>query len=365
MLKLVPRFIFFIAFVIAIETPTVAEDRPIQSLTSAMDDSSLRNLKQAGALPQAKLMQSFDLGTLFGNIFSPMPLASPEAKCAFASEPEEIVNFTGTTAFTRERIARTEKATVLLRFTSADRMLEILKRITGASKVDLNDMSYLADKGECTGTLITRNIVLTAGHCVSPRYFADYQNVQTPMIWFGNKWRHITRSEMALLYEVEANYRLANVASEQTDQSGLLALRPRARVTERIASAYQEATTTPTPDFALLRVDFEISVGQQLSLGLNRLSYAVPKSGAPLAIIQHPDGETKQIAIGTAARATAERIYYRNISTVGGSSGAGIYGANGSLLGVHVEGGCATPNDWHNKGLPLKNIKPYISGLSK
>ncbi|MGO8045232.1 serine protease [Rhizobium johnstonii] len=79
--------------------------------------------------------------------------------------------------------------------------------------------------------------------------------------------------------------------------------------------------------------------------------------GETLSIIQHPQGEPKQVEFGKVFSVDAENLLYSDIDTHGGSSGSGIRDAEGSIIGVHTNGGCVPglPTS-ANKGVPITAI---------
>ncbi|MFL5400872.1 MAG: trypsin-like peptidase domain-containing protein [Myxococcales bacterium] len=75
-----------------------------------------------------------------------------------------------------------------------------------------------------------------------------------------------------------------------------------------------------------------------------------------LAIIQHPRARPKVIAEGTLAGACRDRVYYADIDTLDGSSGAGVLNRQGYLLAVHSDGDCATDGSGTNAGWSAASI---------
>ncbi|HEX4386463.1 MAG TPA: serine protease, partial [Myxococcales bacterium] len=75
-----------------------------------------------------------------------------------------------------------------------------------------------------------------------------------------------------------------------------------------------------------------------------------------LAIIQHPRGRPKVIAEGTLAGACHDEIYYADLDTLGGSSGAGVLTSQGYLLAVHTDGTCAADGSGANWGWSAASI---------
>lgn len=151
--------------------------------------------------------------------------------------------------------------------------------------------------GSCTGTLVaaaTGPVVLTAGHCVG----------------LGD------RSLVA--FNVEA----------QPDGDLL--------VTEGTVIERADA-----PDYALIQLD--------------RLPASAPTplttlASERLAVIQHPRGRPKVIAEGDFAASCNQLVYYTDLDTLTGSSGAGVLNQQGYLLGIHTDGDCTEDGRGTNFG---------------
>lgn len=69
-----------------------------------------------------------------------------------------------------------------------------------------------------------------------------------------------------------------------------------------------------------------------------------------LAIIQHPRGRPKVIAEGDFLDSCNELVYYADLDTLVGSSGAGVLTRQGYLAGVHTDGDCKENGRGHNWG---------------
>src|ERR1041384_2948720 len=151
--------------------------------------------------------------------------------------------------------------------------------------------------GVCTGTLIDAQagpVVLTAGHCVTD----------------GG-------SEL-VAFNVEDN-----PDGDQLVTSG---------------TVFERADQ---PDYALLRLD---------ALPAVTPTQLTTQSSDLVAVIQHPRGRPKVIAEGKLAGECDDQIYYLDLDTLVGSSGAGVLTRNGYLLGVHTDGDCALDGSGSNHG---------------
>jgi hypothetical protein len=157
--------------------------------------------------------------------------------------------------------------------------------------------------GSCTGTLIAAGagpVVLTAGHCVG----------------LGDQ------DLIAFNYE------------DQPDGDPL-------------ATSGTVIEVATEPDYALLKLDRLPAVTP------------TPLTSRPtdlLAVIQHPRGRPKVIAEGTLAGACNDLVYYSDLDTLVGSSGAGVLTSQGYLVAVHTDGDCAVDGSGTNHGWSAASI---------
>lgn len=164
--------------------------------------------------------------------------------------------------------------------------------------------------GRCTGTLIEASagpVVVTAGHCVA---LGD-----RPLIVFNFE--------------------------NQPDGDPL--------ITE--GTVIEQSLE---PDYALIQLDV-------LPQATPVLLSSVP--GDRLAIIQHPRGKPKVIAEGEYLDACDSLLYYADLDTLVGSSGAGVLNRQGQLVGVHTDGDCDEKGRGANRGWTTEAIvaaSPYL-----
>ena len=181
----------------------------------------------------------------------------------------------------------------------------------------------------CSGTLLTDNTFLTAGHCLS----RDAQDI-------------IDNQEMIVRF----NY--------QYDTDGVLR-RPDAYLVSSIIEhenggldyAILQLSNNPTSVYAPATISENISDNELLT------------------IIQHPDGIPKVLETGNYNGPDSgdmeDYIQYTDLDTFGGSSGAGVLNTYGQLVAVHTNGGCNTQGG-ANHGIAISRIKeesPFIRNL--
>lgn len=157
--------------------------------------------------------------------------------------------------------------------------------------------------GRCTGTLIEASagpVVLTAGHCVG----------------LGDR--------AVLVFNFEDNPDGDPLITEGT-------------VIEQSLE----------PDYALILPDVRPAVTPVL---------LTSQASERLAIIQHPRGRSKVIAEGRYLDACHQLVYYADLDTLVGSSGAGVLNRRGHLLGIHTDGDCDEKGGGANRGWTAQAI---------
>jgi V8-like Glu-specific endopeptidase len=183
----------------------------------------------------------------------------------------------------------------------------------------------------CTGTLISRTLLLTAGHC------------------FSSPPRGQTAAEFARSTTAVFNY--------QDDPNGT----PRPPASFAITALEELAQSGA--DYAIVK----LASSPGGSFGIAHLAHQGTALNRTAAIIGHPAGAPKRIEAGPITVLDADRIGYNDIDTLGGNSGSGILdGQTGELIGVHTNGGC-TRTGGYNYGVPvtkLRDVSPRIWSLS-
>jgi Trypsin-like peptidase domain len=214
-------------------------------------------------------------------------LAVPLATVACAAAPPETAAVCGD----RQASARRSQCGPTLDLTP-------INQYQGAALgVQEREEAVVLINGSCTGTLIAASkgpVVITAGHCVA----------------LGDR--------ALIAFNVEA----------QADGDPL--------VTN--GTVIEQA---PEPDYALIQLD-------QLPIGTPTM--LTSRSTDLLVAIQHPRGRPKVIAEGRYLDSCQQQIYYAELDTLVGSSGAGVLTDQGALLGIHTDGDCAEDGSGSNRG---------------
>ncbi len=185
----------------------------------------------------------------------------------------------------------------------------------------------------CSGTLITNDLFLSAGHCFD----------QTGGGWVrptnNATGATIPPAEIATNMHVNFNF--------QVDPSGNLR-------TEQVFPV------VGLVEYRLGGLDFSIvRLGGNPGATIGQTQVAVTDAavGDMLCIIGHPAGLPKRIEAGPTFALTTNTISYDSIDTLGGNSGSGILrAADGQIAGVHTNGGCNAQGTGSNSGVRISSI---------
>ncbi|MFK3967943.1 trypsin-like serine peptidase [Ensifer adhaerens] len=255
------------------------------------------------------------------------PPMSPETLCGPINTMEDVETYDGGLGVSVEYVRSNEVSTV---------------RFQWIDEVSIKERGYspgsVGGIGWCTGTLIAPNKVLTAGHCFdawadsTPFRFDSSGAVVTPK-----------REELAQLQVINLNFQL--------DAATHTVREPRSFAVTKILEA---PTGTGALDYAIVEIAPDAS-GQLPGMiaAPAEMDIREPSVGERIAAFQHPNGEPKKVEAGTVLNYDQPILYYSDLDTSGGSSGAGIFDDDGQLIGMHVSGFCEIHA---NEGLSLNAI---------
>lgn len=171
----------------------------------------------------------------------------------------------------------------------------------------------------CTGTLVSQNLFLTAGHC----FDREANGWSLPRI--NGTSNVIPPPEIATNMHVNFNYQFDSIGNLQTEQEFAV----RELVEYRLGGL----------DFAIVRL---AGIPSQV-FGVGTLGQKDAEVGDMLCIIGHPAGVPKRVEAGPLTSFEGDRIRYNDIDTLGGNSGSAIWHSpSGEIVGVHTNGGCTT-----------------------
>lgn len=171
----------------------------------------------------------------------------------------------------------------------------------------------------CSGTLISEDLYMSAGHCFDS-VDDPIGGWQVPKINGTNK--PIEPKEIAKNMHINFNY--------QKDPNGSLRPQTSFAILELMEHRLGDL------DYAIVKLDGKPGK----TFGITPIAKADALINDMLCIIGHPLGLPKVIEAGPCSDLEETRIGYNTLDTQGGNSGSGILGKDGTVVGVHTQGGC-------------------------
>ncbi|MGB6847938.1 MAG: FG-GAP-like repeat-containing protein, partial [Thermoanaerobaculia bacterium] len=194
----------------------------------------------------------------------------------------------------------------------------------------------------CTGTLITQNLFLTAGHC----FDRTAGNWRLPRINGTNDV--ISSADIAANMHVNFNYQVDPAGNPRPVESFTI----EELVEHRLGGL----------DFAIVR----LSGSPSQTYGQGIVALEDPNPNDMLCIIGHPAGVPKRIEAGPLTSVSGDRLRYNDIDTLGGNSGSAImHSPTGVIVGVHTNGGCNSSGTGANSGMRIGRLLEESPTLRK
>ena len=309
--------------------------------------TSLR-LGKPQSVPQAVTGdQSPSLFNFFSKIFGGSSGSVAESACP-DSTLQEVQSFKGSQGFPKELIASAQRSTVRISFQDNEDIQGTASALFKQKRVMLRDLPEWADQGVCTGTLIARNFVLTAGHCVDSEYYENENASHTRMPRvLGRKEERLSHEELGRFLKVDFNHQIFYSAS---NAALFEAAGPQESFSARVVEVYEsdydslvgkawrrKSGKANKLDFAILRLDRNELKPWVQPIGLAKMVFdESPRRRQRLAIIQHPMGGLKKVGTGSVQSFDGKKVFYADLTTEPGSSGAGVLTTGGKLLAIHT-----------------------------
>lgn len=248
-------------------------------------------------------------------LYSPkyVPIDIRESICGASDESQAVESYDGTLGVTKELVSVHEKPVGQMQWNS-----DLAGKYTNPGTVN----------GErwCSGTLISDNLFLSAGHC----FDSEPDGWQVPRI--NGTSDPISPHEIAKNMHINFNY--------QSDPSGRLRQEESYPINELLEYRLNGL------DYAIVKL--EGNPGQKFGCGTISLIDSI--IGSNVCIIGHPEGWPKVVEAGHISDFKDTLLGYNDLDTRAGNSGSGILdGTNGKIVGVHTNGGCGEPQG-HNYG---------------
>ena len=253
---------------------------------------------------------------------TPPDSAATESRCGASLDYQEVEQYDGTLGPSVGLVSFHQEAVGQLQWNN---------NLAGI----YDNAGNVSNRRWCTGTLIARNLFLTAGHC-----FDVHEND-------GSKWdfpidnatgSEITPQQAATNMHVNFDF--------QEDPDGNLRTEIAVAVTAMLEYRIDGL------DFAIL----QLAGNPGDDFGYTQISNVIPEVSDLMTIIQHPRGIPKVVEAGSYSGLLASGYFgYVDLDTEGGSSGSGVLNSKGQVIGVHTNGGCSVDGG-ENRGVLINNI---------
>ena len=180
--------------------------------------------------------------------------------------------------------------------------------------------------GRCSGFLVAKDLLVTAGHCVRSQEECDQ-------------------------YSWVFDYREGEVDDGKLPASSVFNCK---KIIKQALDPVSEA------DYALIQLDRKVKDRKALKFRKS----GSPEVGDPLVVIGHPSGLTTKIADGAeVVKNDADQYVVANLDTYGGNSGSAVFNAKSGLIeGILVRGARDYIYDWQ-RGCYVSNVCETVGGV--
>lgn len=158
----------------------------------------------------------------------------------------------------------------------------------------------------CTGFIVGKNLIVTAGHCLKSRLFDNKNFVDEVLLVSGFRLNEPNKANLVI--KNSNIYKPIKVVQAGLTREGI--------------------------DFAVLEVDAEIDDSKVLELESRKVNL-----NENVYVIGHPVGLPLKIAKGAQVKNnTNSRFFMADLDTYGGNSGSPVFDSNNKVIGILVRG---------------------------
>jgi len=187
----------------------------------------------------------------------------------------------------------------------------------------------------CSGTLISRNLFLTAAHCIKEGVLNDAIRFNYQLT-NGVSGTFNTETVFNVSEVVECGY---NDINTNQDSEG-----NKDNVCDRIEDDYCAcgafySESGKNLDYAVLRLEENNGQNAGDLYGWTNLEPTLPEADDPIAIIGHPNWMAKKVDTGIIDNVySSGKMLSYTLDTLPGNSGSGVLDENGNIIAVHTWG---------------------------